>query len=75
MFVCSWVKFEVGGHGTHGLGSFRLISFRLLSFHLLRINLCHFAYLTYRTRSNLWNVLIIGTQDFNYLIRSNSWNE
>ena len=29
----------------------------------------------YRTRSNLWNVLIIGTQNFNYLIRSNSWNE
>ena len=23
----------------------------------------------------LWNVLIIGTLNFNYLIRSNSWNE
>ena len=27
------------------------------------------------TRSNLWNILIIGMQDFNYLICSNSWNE
>ena len=25
--------------------------------------------------SNLWNVLIIGTPNFNYLICSNSWNE
>ena len=33
------------------------------------------VHLTYCTRSNLWNVLIIGTQDFNYLIRSNSWNK
>ena len=29
----------------------------------------------YRTRSNLWNVLIIGTPNLNHLIRSNSWNE
>jgi len=29
----------------------------------------------YRTRSNLWNILIIGMKDFNYLICSNSWNE
>ena len=28
----------------------------------------------YRTRSNLWNVLIIETPNFNYVIRSNSWN-
>ena len=30
------------------------------------------SYTGYRTRSNLWNVLIIGTQDFNH---SNSWKE
>ena len=30
---------------------------------------------TYCTRSNLWNVLTIGKQEFNYLIWSNSWNE
>ena len=35
----------------------------------------NFKNVHYRTHSNLWNVLIIGTQDFNYLIRSNSWNE
>ena len=29
----------------------------------------------YHTRSNLWNVLIIGMQDFNYLIPSKSWNK
>ena len=29
----------------------------------------------YRIRSNLWNILIIGTLNFNYLIRSNSWYE
>ena len=29
----------------------------------------------YRIRCNLWKVLIIGTPNFNYLIRSNSWNE
>ena len=30
---------------------------------------------SYRIRSNLWNVLIIGMPNFNYLIRSNSQNE
>ena len=29
----------------------------------------------YRTRSNLWNVVIIGMPNFNYLICSNSWNK
>ena len=29
----------------------------------------------YCIRSNLWNVLIIGTSNFSYLIRSNSWNK
>ena len=29
----------------------------------------------YCIHSNLWNILIIGTQGLNYLILSNSWNE
>ena len=29
----------------------------------------------YCIHSNLWNILIIGTQGVNYLILSNSWNE
>ena len=35
----------------------------------------HVGVSDYRIHSNLWNVLIIGTPNFNYLIRSNSWNE
>ena len=29
----------------------------------------------HRIHSNLWNVLIIGTPNFNYLIHSSSWNK
>jgi len=37
--------------------------------------LLYFMHAHYHTHSNLWNVLIIGTWDFNYSICSNSWNE
>ena len=32
-------------------------------------------FMTYHILSNLWNVLIIGTSNFNYLFRSNSRNK
>ena len=48
----------------------------LLNAHVqFEVNEIHKVKIQYRICSNLWNVLIIETPNFNYLFRSNSWNK